>query len=110
MPIGPLGGPPPIDRSSDASPPDAAKKNTFEASRKTPQSDVVVDAPTAGSIASQLVQDARVARASGKDAALAAPLNNLLNALTAQLGVANLPAEHRQKLIAQLENDPVVRS
>lgn len=110
MPIGPIGGPPPIDRTPDSSTAEGTKKNSFEASRKLPLADGSVEVPTAGSIATQLVQDARGARASGKDAALATPLNNLLNAVAAQMGVANLPNEQRQKLIAQLENDPVVRS
>jgi hypothetical protein len=114
MPIGPIGQSP-IDRTPDASDTagspnaqaNAQTKETFQAPSVSPQAEAPTAAPTPAKLATQLVQDAR---ASGNTGSLAAPLGDLVKAVTSQMGMPELPQEQRQNLAAKLADDPVVKN
>jgi len=56
-----------------------------------------------------LVQSARTAQASGNPSPVAGSLGELVNAITSQMGVPDLPSEQKENLIARLAEDPVVK-
>jgi hypothetical protein len=103
MPIGPIDRQP-VNGIEDASV--VSKASPVE----TSQAQTVAsqpESPTPATLAAQLIQNARAA---GDNASIAAPLENLLNAVTAQMDIENLPDEQRQNLAAQLAGDPVVKN
>ena len=126
MPVGPLGQHPvnPIeDGAAESSQPQSTV--TQPEQHPTARSEAAIQsqltalsfgdehppaAKSAAAIAVQLVQHARAAKTSGNKPSIAAPLGDLVNAVTSQLGVGSLPNEQRQKLVAQLSDDPVVKS
>src|ERR1035441_4358505 len=113
MPVGPIGQHP-INRIEDgaaessqpqstvAQPgqPPTAKSGAAMRSQLATALSFGDEQPPAGksatAIAAQLVQDARTAKTAGNVPSIAAPLGDLVNAVTSQLGVENLPGEHRQ--------------
>jgi hypothetical protein len=108
MPIGPIGQTP-IDRTSgasDAQPANTTKKEAFQPAAVAPHQ----ESPSAAQIATQLVQNARRAQGSGSEPSIAAPLSDLVNAVTAQMGMPELPNEQRQNLITRLADDPVIKN
>ena len=103
MPVGPIGQHP-INRIEDGAAESSQPQSTVAQPGQPPT------AKSGAAIAAQLVQDARTAKTAGNVPSIAAPLGDLVNAVTSQLGVENLPGEHRQSLVAQLADDPVVKS
>jgi len=73
---------------------------------RTPESDGSIDATV---LAAQLVQSARAAQTSGNPSWAAGSWGELVNAITSQMGLPDLPSEHRQNLITRLAEDPVVK-
>ena len=110
MPIGPVGQQP-VNPINDAS----AETNVSRSESSQPQnvesrSEQPAAANSPVSIATQLIQDARAAKSAGNEPSLNGHLGNLVDAVTSQMGVDNLPDEQRQNAVARLADDPVVKS
>jgi hypothetical protein len=117
MPVGPLGQPP-IDRTGDTSnlSPDALSakappsKSAFKGPSQAPAAGSPTELPSPAAIAARLIQDARATRTPADSQTISGALGELVNSLTAQMGMPNLPAEQRDQLAARLADDPVVKS
>lgn len=130
MPIGPIGQQPvnPLEDSraelshpqgavAQPEPPPVSKNAARVQAGQQAQADALAfgdaqrpAAKGAATIAAQLVQDARTAKTSGSQPSIAAPLGDLVNAVTSQMGVKNLTDEQKQSVVARLADDPVVKS
>ena len=110
MPIGPIGQQainPIQDVTAETSAPqmESSQPQSVAAQPEQPAA-----SNSAAAIATQLVQDARAAKSSGNDPAITGHLGDLVNAVTSQMGMENLPNEQRQSMVAGLADDPVVKS
>jgi hypothetical protein len=107
MPIGPIGQPPikPDDPNGNNAA-NTPNKSSFQAPKAVTQPET----PTPAKLAAQLVQSSRTAAASGTNSSLAPQLSQLVNALTSHMGMPELPKEQQQHLVAQLSEDPVVKT